>query len=49
MEKTKQFKSEEKQKPKNESGIVEFEDINKLKKKKIRGLLRKRAKKYECT
>lgn len=30
------------------SGVVEFEDFNKLKKKTVRGLLRKRAKKYEC-
>ena len=29
-------------------GVVEFEDFNKLKKKNVRGLLRKRAKKYEC-
>eukprot|EP00347_Sterkiella_histriomuscorum_P018550 403345084 len=28
-------------------GVVEFEDFNKLKKKNVRGLLRKRAKRYE--
>jgi hypothetical protein len=33
---------------KNEGGVVEFEDFDKLKRKKVRGLLRKRAKKYEC-
>ena len=27
---------------------VEFHDFNQLKKKSVRGLLRKRAKKYEC-
>ncbi len=30
-------------------GTVDFEDVNKLKNKKVRGLLRKRAKRYECT
>lgn len=30
------------------SGVVEFENFDKLKKKNVRGLLRKRAKKYEC-
>lgn len=29
-------------------GTVEFEDVNKLKNKNVRGLLRKRAKRYEC-
>lgn len=33
---------------KSKDGIVEFEDVEKLKKKKVRGLLRKRARKYEC-
>ena len=30
------------------SEIVDFEDIKQLKKKQTRGMLRKRAKKYEC-
>lgn len=28
-------------------GVVDFENINAIKKKSVRGLLRKRAKKYE--
>jgi hypothetical protein len=31
------------------SGVVDFEDVKKIHKKNVRGLLRKRAKKYECT
>jgi len=29
-------------------GVVEFESFDKIKKKQVRGFLRKRAKKYEC-
>jgi len=29
------------------SGVVDFEDVNKINKKSVRGLLRKRAKKYD--
>jgi hypothetical protein len=32
----------------SDSKVVEFEDINQIKRKSVRGLLRKRAKKYEC-
>ena len=31
------------------SKTLEFTNLNQLKKKSVRGLLRKRAKKYECT
>ena len=30
------------------TGTVDFHDINQLKKKSVRGLLQKRAKKYAC-
>ena len=30
------------------SETVDFENIKELKKKQVRGMLRKRAKKYEC-
>ena len=33
---------------KKQEGVVDFEDVNKIKKKNVRGLLRKRARKYEC-
>ena len=31
----------------SEAGVVDFQNINEIKKKSVRGLLRKRAKKYE--
>lgn len=48
----KSFKDDQKKvaKPlgKPEEGTVEFLNINMLKKNSVRGLLRKRAKKYDC-
>ena len=32
---------------KQQEGVVDFEDFNQIKKKNVRGLLRKRAKEYE--
>lgn len=31
-----------------EKNVVDFENVNRIKKNSVRGLFRKRAKKYEC-